>query len=176
MSSNTCAYGVPFAKHLAESSVIQRAGKEKCLQMVSKIILMLLFPKRLWSVITEAKIGHFCRCISPFPSCCASLMLSFSSNPAPLPYPLLIPFLFSVLPFSFPCFLCTPRFAGPSGSAPAMGHCRAGALPQPHSQLHPRLHYCCGGIWHHQWVRASLFGSAGIYALRAQLARFSSCF
>ncbi len=134
------------------------------------------FPKILksWSINTE--IGQLCWCISPFPSCFVSLMLSFSSNPAPLPYPLFISFLFSVPPLSFPCFLCTPRFAGPSGSAPAVGHCRAGALPQPHSQLHPRLYYCCGGLWHHQWVRASLIGSAGIYASRAQLAHYTSCF
>lgn len=63
---------------------------------------LLLFPKRLWTISTEAKIGHFCRCISPFPSCRASLMLSFSSNPAPLPYALLIPFLCSA--FLFPVF------------------------------------------------------------------------
>lgn len=49
------------------------------------------------------KIGLFCRCISPFPSCFA-LMLSFSSNPAPLLYPLFYTFSFLCSAFLFPLF------------------------------------------------------------------------
>uniref|UniRef100_A0A7M4EPC9 RAB41, member RAS onco family n=1 Tax=Crocodylus porosus TaxID=8502 RepID=A0A7M4EPC9_CROPO len=33
-----------------------------------------------------------------------------------------------------------------TSSAAALGHSRAGAVPQPHSQLHPRLHHCCGSL------------------------------
>lgn len=40
----------------------------------------------------------------------------------------------------------------PAGSAAALGHSRPGAVPQSHSQLHPRLHYCCGSLWHYKWV------------------------
>ena len=34
----------------------------------------------------------------------------------------------------------------PAGSAAALGHSRPGAVPQSHSQLHPRLHHCCGSL------------------------------
>uniref|UniRef100_A0A8C4W7T5 RAB41, member RAS onco family n=2 Tax=Testudinoidea TaxID=8486 RepID=A0A8C4W7T5_9SAUR len=33
-----------------------------------------------------------------------------------------------------------------TSSATALGHSRPGAVPQPHSQLHPRLHHCCGSL------------------------------
>ncbi len=59
------------------------------------------FPKILKSSI-NTKIGQLCWCISPFPSCFGFLMLSLSSNPAPLPYPLFISFLCSS--FVFPLF------------------------------------------------------------------------
>lgn len=36
--------------------------------------------------------------------------------------------------------LCFP------GEAAALGHGGAGALPEPHPQLHPRLHCCGGGL------------------------------
>lgn len=50
-------YGVPFAKHLAESSVIQRAGMEKCPNAFrwSLKSFLFLFHKNLrsWSINTE---------------------------------------------------------------------------------------------------------------------------
>lgn len=43
-----------------------------------------------------------------------------------------------------------PRFVAwlATDSAPAVGYGRAGAVPQPHPQLHQRLSRCCGGLWH----------------------------
>ena len=73
-------------------------------------------------------------------------------------------FSLSISSLSLSSSLPPPPSVGP---APALGHGWTGAFPQSHSQLHPRLHHRCGGLWHHQWVRALAGPEQGsLYDLR----------